>query len=88
MFLICIKMKIEEYYSRWSIQLSKKPTEELEKRLYELECKLDNSVKNHLNIINQGKGKTQRAAHSRNTVGVYRDEINAIKGALEIKQLN
>jgi hypothetical protein len=80
-------MIIDEYYSRWSIRLSNKPIEELNKRLHELEYKLDKSTHNHLKTIESGKGKTQRAAHSRNTIGVYRDEINAIKGAIEIINL-
>lgn len=78
-------MKIEDYYSRWSITLSKTKTiDELIKRKNELEYKLDNSVKKHLVIISSGKSKTNRAAHSRNSVGVYREEINAINGAIEI----
>ena len=78
-------LKLEDYYSRWSIRLSKtKSVEELVKRKHELESKLDCSVKKHLTIISSGKTKTNRASHSRNTIGVYRDEINAINGAIEI----
>ena len=75
------------YYSRWSKRLSNKPLDELIERLNELEHKLNKSAHNHVKIIESGKGKTQRAAHSRNSIGVYRDEINAIKGAIEIINL-
>ncbi len=77
------------YYSSWSIQLSKTKTlDELITRRNLLEHKLDIAVNKHLLTISKGKGKTNRAAHSRNIVGVYREEINAINAAIEIQEGN